>query len=381
VSSPDCIRHLDDKSIGRYRHIDDNENEESRMADIQRYPFWHHLRGSATAHVRHVRGGRLAHDGRGESFWYRPLSAVISEVPVDDRELPLLVQARTVDFQAVAVQATLSYRVVDPAVAADRIDFSVDPSTGAWRGDPLSTLASLLTELAQQQALDLLAELSLARALTSTSALRERIREGLEADTRLRDAGLALVGVRVLAVRPEPDVERALQTPTREAVQQDADRALFERRAVAVEKERAISENELQSKIELAVREERLVTQRGQNERRRAEEKAAASAVATTAEADRERTLAGSRADARRLVGVAEAEAEVARLAAYRDVDTAVLTALALQELAAHLPQIGTVSLSPDLVTTVLGGLASRQDADTGSSTGDSAGSGTGRAV
>ena len=335
------------------------------MADIQRYPFLHHLRGSATAHVRHLRGGRLAHDGRGESFWYRPLSAVISEVPVDDRELPLVVQARTADFQAVAVQATLSYRVVDPGLAADRIDFSVDPGTGAWRGDPLRSVASLLTEMAQQQALDLLAGLPLVRALTSTAQLRDRIREGLEADSRLRGTGLAVVGVRVLAVRPEPDVERALQTPTRELVQQEADRALFERRAVAVEKERAISENELQSKIELAVREERLVAQHGQNERRRAEEAAAATAVSTAAEADRERTLAGSRADATRVVGLAEAEAEAARLAAYRDVEASVLTALALRELAGHLPQIGTVSLSPDLLGTVLGGLASGQAAGT----------------
>lgn len=340
------------------------------MADIQRYPFLHHLRGSATTHVRHLRAGRVVHDGRGESFWYRPLSAVLSEVPVDDRELPLVVQARTADFQAVAVQATLSYRFVDPALAVERIDFSIDPTHGRWRGDPLSTVASLLTELAQQQALDLLAGLPLVRALTSTSALRDRIGAGLQTDARLAEAGLSVVGVRVLAVRPEPDVERALQTPTREAVQQEADRALFERRAVAVEKERAISENELQSKIELAVREERLVAQRGQNERRRAEEQAAAGAVTATAEADRERTLAGSRADARRLVGLAEADAEVARLAAYRGTDTGVLTALALQELASHLPQIGTLSLSPDLLTTVLGGLTAQPGEASGAEVG-----------
>ena len=50
------------------------------MADIQRYPFVRHLRGAPTVHVRHQRGGRVVREGTGQSFWFRPLSAVISEI-------------------------------------------------------------------------------------------------------------------------------------------------------------------------------------------------------------------------------------------------------------------------------------------------------------
>lgn len=81
------------------------------------------------------------------------------------------------------------------------------------------------------------------------------------------------------SIRPEAELERALQTPMRERLQQDADKATYERRALAVERERAISENELQSQIELAKREELLVEQRGANERRRATEAAAAGRI------------------------------------------------------------------------------------------------------
>ncbi len=108
------------------------------MADIARYPFVRHLRGYATTHVAHVRNGRTLHAGVGASFWYRPLSAVLTEVPVDDRDLALLLHARTADFQDVSVQATLTYRVVDPVVAAARIDFSIDPENGRGAG-PRST--------------------------------------------------------------------------------------------------------------------------------------------------------------------------------------------------------------------------------------------------
>src|SRR5215207_11762983 len=227
------------------------------MADIARYPFVRHLRATMATHVRLVRNGRVVHAGTGTSFWFRPLSAALSEVPVDDRELPLLFHATTADFQDLTVQATITFRVTDPATAADRIDFSIDPGTGRWRATPLDQLAGLLTETAQQYALDLIALTALTHALAAGVApVRAAIAQGLAANGRLADTGIAVIGVRVIAIRPEPEVEKALRTPTRERVQQEADRARFERRAVAVERERAIGENELQTQIELARREE-----------------------------------------------------------------------------------------------------------------------------
>src|SRR5260370_6587357 len=110
------------------------------MADIKRYPGLRHLRGTQTVYVRHLRRGRVAHEGTGQSFWFRPLSAVLSEVPVDDRELPLLFHARTADFQDITVQATITFRVTDPKVAASRIDFSINTYNGKWRATPLDPL-------------------------------------------------------------------------------------------------------------------------------------------------------------------------------------------------------------------------------------------------
>jgi hypothetical protein len=243
----------------------------------------------------------VAHEGAGQAFWFRPLTAALSEVPIDDREQPLLFHGRTADFQDVTVQATITYRVADPATAALRIDFGIDPDGGRWRSRPLEQVGGLLTELAQQHALDL------------------------------------LVGMT--------------------QVQQDADKATYERRALAVERERAIAENELQNQIELARREEQLVEQQGQNERKRAAEQAAAGQIRAEASAGEQRLLADAQADATRAVGMAEADAEAARLAAYRELDAATILGLAAQELAGHLPAIGTLNLTPDVLTTLLGRL------------------------
>jgi regulator of protease activity HflC (stomatin/prohibitin superfamily) len=325
------------------------------MADIARYPLVRHLRGSGTTHVEQIRNGKTIRAGVGASFWFRPLSAVLNEVPVDDRELPLMFHARTSDFQDVTVQATITYRVTNPATAAGRIDFSIDPETGAWRSTPLDQVAGLLTESAQQYAIDLLAAANLTTAMAGgVGPIRSVIAAGLANDERLAETGIAVVGVRVVAVRPEPEVEKALRTPTREQVQQEADKATFERRAVAVERERAIGENELQTQIELARREEQLVAQKGANARREAEENAAAGSVATEAEARRTVTLAEARAEGTRLAGAAQGDAEAARAGAYRDVSESVLLALAVKELAANLPKIETLVLSPDLISKAL---------------------------
>lgn len=51
---------------------------------------------------------------------------------------------------------------------------------------------------------------------------------------------------------------------------------------------------------------------------------------------------------------LAEAEGEAARMAAYRDLPDAVLQMLALRELAGKLPQIGQLTVTPDILTGLL---------------------------
>ncbi|WP_436533537.1 SPFH domain-containing protein [Actinoplanes sp. HUAS TT8] len=341
------------------------------MADVKRRLHLRHLRSAPTSWVSWTVQGKGKRSGTGLAFWYRPLTAVLSEVPVDDRELPLLFHARTEDFADVTVQATVTYRFSDPAAAASRLDFSIDPYKGLWNGQPLDQVATLLAELAQQPALDVLARLPLAEALTTGIApVRQSVADALATDPRLAETGVTVVSARVVALRPEPELERALQTPTREKVQQDADRATYARRAHAVQQERSIAENELQSKIELARQEQQLVEQHGANSRRGAELDAESQLVTAQGEAERARLSAAAEADAERLrdearaagtrvVGLAEAETEAARLAAYRDLPPEVLQSLALKELAQHLPAIGELTVTPDLLSKLIGRIGS----------------------
>jgi regulator of protease activity HflC (stomatin/prohibitin superfamily) len=321
------------------------------MAEIQRYPIVRHLRAEPSFHILRFRRGKLVASGRGLAFWFRPLNTSVAEIPMDDRELPFLFHGRAKDFQDTTVQGVITFRVVDPERAAQRVDFALDLATGATLKQPLEKLAGLLTDLAQQFALGYLAQTELRHALAEgVEEIRERIWQGLREDTALETMGLEVVAVRVGAVKPVAEVEKALQIPVREAIQQEADEATFRRRAEAVEKERAIQENELQNQIELTRREANLIEQRGENEKKRVTDEAEAARIG--AEAEAERTGIGARAQAESIEAVEEAKvkAEQDRMEIYRNFPTERLLGLAAQRLAGKLQKIEHLNLTPDLM-------------------------------
>ncbi|MCA9618817.1 MAG: band 7 protein [Myxococcales bacterium] len=321
------------------------------MAEIRNFLVCRHIRAERSAHLLVFKRGELARSGRGLALWFLPLSTSIAEVPVDDRELTFLFHARTADFQDVSAQGVLTYRVNAPETLAERIDFSIDLSEGGFKKEPLEQLAAMLTELAQQLAVAWIGKSPVREVLRhGQDAVRSAIAEGLVVDDALVAMGLEIVSVRVSAVRPTPDLEKALELPSRETIQQQADEATFQRRAMAVEKERAIQENELQNRIELSRREASLIEQHGLNERRRAEEAAAAQRISEESKAEGRRLETETTAERIRKVEEAKVEAERARMAVYRDMPTSVMAGLAARELAGKLQRIEHLNISPELL-------------------------------
>lgn len=320
------------------------------MAEIKSLFGWRHLRAEPSMFIIHHRNGHIVRKGRGLAYWFWPLSAAIAQVPMDDREVPFLFQGRSRDHQDVTVQGIVTYRVIDPMRLSNRLDFSIDTRSGAFLKQPLESLALLLVQLAQQVAWDYVATNPLQTILEQGfAALRERIDQGLSADDSLPMMGIEVVTVRVSAVQPTPELERALQMPTLEAIQQRADEATFQRRALAVEKERAIQENEAQTQLELARREEELIDQEGRNARRQATERAAAERVAAEAQAENVRIAAAAEAENIRVVEEARVLAERQRMDIYAELPANVMMGLAARELATKLQRIEHLNIGPDM--------------------------------
>lgn len=315
------------------------------MATIR--PFWllAQLRSDPSSHIIRYANGQIKRSGRGLVFWFRPETASIAEIPMDDREMTLFVKGRSQDFQAVAVQGSMSWHVIEPQKLAERVDFTINLANGRPQGEPLERIESRLTGIANQIMLHALAQAPVRTLLDAgPEPLRLSLESALRNDPALAEMGLAAGEVRLTNLAPSSELERALQTPTFEALQQKADQATFERRALAVEKERAIAENELANRTELARREKQLIAEDADNARHRALGIAEASQIEAQAEADRIRTVEGAKADAERQ-----------QIAIYRDLPPSILLGLAAQQLAGKLETIEHVTITPDLLATVLG--------------------------
>lgn len=314
------------------------------MAHVRNFGFVAQLRSDASHHVIRYKNGVVKRSGRGLVFWFRPATASIAEVPMDDREMTLFVKGRSADFQQVNVQGVLAWRVVEPERLAGRIDFTVGLITGTWLREPIERIETRLTGVVNQAALGYLAEAPVRTLLDAgVEPLRRRLEAAVAADPALAEVGLGIVAVRLNNLAPSSELERALQTPTFEALQQKADEAMFERRALAVDKERAIAENELGNKIELARREKQLIAEEADNARDRAAGVADARRIEAAAEADR---IA--------VVEAARAEAERAHVTAYQGVPASVLLALAARVLAGKLDTIEHLNITPDLLAAAL---------------------------
>ncbi len=314
------------------------------MASIKNLGFLAQLRSDASNHVIRYRKGKVRQSGRGLVFWFVPETASIAELPMDDRELAVFVKGRSQDFQAVAVQGTLTWHVVDPERLATRVDFSLGLVTGTYKNEPIQRIETRLGGLVNQAALQYLAQAPVRGLLDAgPEPLRRQLEAVLAGDPALGEIGVAVTAVRLTNLAPSSELERALQTPTFEALQQKADQATFERRALAVDGERAIAENELANQTELARRETLLIAQQAENARNRATGHAEAQQIEAAAEAERIRTVESARA-----------ETEAARMTIYRDLPPAVMLGLAARELAGKLDRIEHLNVTPDLLATVL---------------------------
>lgn len=325
------------------------------MAQITRYVVANQLRAEAAQHIQYFRKGTLKKSGKGLSFWFDPTGASLNEIPMNDRELIFMIKGQSSDYQDLAVQGSVIWRVADADKIASRVDFGIDVNKGMRLGKPEEQIKSVLTGLVREFADAYLKDKGVRDLLEAgLSPIQAAISAGFDADPTLDAMGLEVVSIRVSALSPSSELQRALQAPTFESLQQKADEATYSRRALAVDKERAIAENELQNQIELAARRKDLIAREDANARSEAEALAAANRISV--EADAEAKIVSAEAEAKRIRAVEQAAADMerARMAAIADVPPSVMFALAAQEFAGKLEKIDSLNVSPDMLAGIV---------------------------
>ncbi len=278
------------------------------------------FKGQPNDYVLRFSGGHLAEEGQGLTFWYLSATTTIVTVPTGSCDVPFVFNEQTGSFQDVTVQGQYN-RITAPRRTAELLNFSIHPLRGEFRSDDPQKLSQRITNLMQSEARRAIQGRSLEAALQDVEAISQEIRERLQSAELLTPLGVELLSLSLLAIRPTPEVARALEARYRESLLRGADEAIYARRAAAVEEERKIKENELATDILLEQQRQQYIALQGENLEREAQSKAQALQL---------------------------------ELTSYQSLDPRLLLALSMRELAQNAGSIGNLTITSELFASLM---------------------------
>ena len=278
------------------------------------------FKGEPSTHVIRYRNGKIVASGVGANFWYMPMNTSVAAVPVVSQEAQFLLTETTANYQEVSIQGTVTYRITDPTLVANRLNFTIDPSSARFTSEDPDKLVQRIVNLVQGQTRRKVNALSLEEAITNVHSLAVQVFREVLDDDSIAQLGVALESLHFTAVKATPEMRKALEADYREGLQQRADQAIYARRAAAVSEERQIRQSELNTEVELENRRKDLVDTQARNNLTLAE---------------------------------AEAKADELKLNPYSAMPPQALLALALKEWAGNAGMIENLSITPDLLTKV----------------------------
>ena len=309
-----------------------------------------YLKAPATSYVIHQQSGTVRREGAGLSFFYFAPTSVIVKIPISSIDIPFAFTEVSSDFQDVTIQGNITYRVAEPSQLASLLDYSVDPG-GVYQSDDPSQLGDRLIQTAQTGARKFIQSKTLRDVLTSSVLLSEAISTNLAGSVKISQLGIEIMDVGVSSLNADPEMSKALQSEAREQLLKEADEAIYARRNTAVELERTIRENELQTDKMVAQREREI--RETEMEAEIAVEQQRSHLVETRAENERKEAFARGESLQAILRPVGEVDWRTL-LAIQGTADSSTLISSAFDKLAQGAERIGNLNITPELLDTLV---------------------------
>jgi hypothetical protein len=284
-------------------------------------------------------------------FYFAPNSSIVA-VPVGSTDAPFMFTEMTADFQEVTIQGYLTYRVADPKKISTLLDYTLRPNGVGYATDDPQKLPARITQSAQTAMRAEIQSRPLRAALVEADRIAQRVRAAMAELPTLQALGVEMLGFDVLAIRPSPDTAKALEAEARERMLREADDAIYLRRNNAVEQERKIRENELNTEVAVQTKqreidETRLAAQIALEETRK-------QLVGLEAENSRVRADAESYHAQATIKPLAALDPKSLQVLAARSVDPRLMVAMAFQEIASNAAKVGNLNISPELLERLL---------------------------
>lgn len=328
-----------------------------------------YIKFDTMTHIIHYKNGKIVKEGRGLSFFYTSYNSSIVAIPVGSNDLQFIFNESTGDYQQISIQGQLTYKINDANKLAGLLDFTVD-AKGDYKKEDGEKLKQRLINEAQTATSSYIQSLQLKDAIINAKTIEQKIQEGLRISEAVMLLGVEVLAVNVVAVKPSPEMSKALETTTREALQQEADEAIYQRRNFAVEQERKIKESQLSTEIAVEEKKKQIAEKKNESEILKAENNRKLREMKIEADIsveEQNKNLIKLKTENEKKQADAEKYRLEATLQPYREMDWKTLMAinpkgneaklniaLAFRELAENAQNINNLNITPNLLDSLI---------------------------
>lgn len=321
-------------------------------------------------YVLKYKRGKIVEEGTGLSFFYYAPTTSLVAIPISSMEAPFIFEESTQDFQTVTIQGQTTFRIQDVKKLSALLNYTLNNAGKGYVSADPEKLPQRIINIVQVLIKKEVGSLDLKHALKSTEELTQMINEAIKTHPEVLSLGIEILGVAILTISPTKETARALEAEAREQILKEADDAIYARRNAAVEQERIIKENELNTEIAVErkkrqIRETQMEAEKAIQEKQHQLEDDQMTFSITLEEKKKELVqlaVENSKAEAE-----AKAYAISAMMEAFQKADATTIQSLAtvgmepetliasaFQGLAEKADKIGQLNISPDLLRELL---------------------------
>ena len=207
-------------------------------------------------YVMVIKDGDVVKRGLGLSVLYSSMRTNILVVPATAFDGAFAFdELVTSDFQTVCVQGATTYMISNYDQAIKMADFAFDSGKYERQYAAMNVLNKRINNIIKAIVIREVGKRDVRTIITLADEMAMLISNGLSEDETIKSLGIRVIAVNVLGITAKPETRKALEAAAREQILKEQDDAIYLRRNAAIEQERIIKENELNTEIKVAEKE------------------------------------------------------------------------------------------------------------------------------
>jgi len=203
-----------------------------------------------------IRNGKTIKQGLGLTVLYNDMNTNVMVAPATAFDgVFAFDELVTADYQTVCVQGAVTYMITDFAKAVKMADFAYTKGFEAKKQAAMNLFCKRINNVIKAIVIRETGKKDVRGIIKLADEMAALIAQGLRNDETVENLGVKILAVNILGIVAKPETRKALEAAAREQILKEQDDAIYKRRNAAIEQERLIRENELNTEIKVAEKE------------------------------------------------------------------------------------------------------------------------------